>query len=148
MQVYRITLQKWAKNLYASGRAARWNSDGHFVIYTAGSRSLASLENIVHRSGVGLKQIFEVMLIDIPDDISIQEIKLNDLPKDWPNSYAPTQKIGNTWLRDRKSAVLKVPSAIIPMEPNFLLNPNHPDFYRIKLVGNENFEFDTRIKDV
>jgi RES domain-containing protein len=71
MIVYRITLEKWARNLAASGRAARWNSNGRFMLYTASTRALAYLENVVHRHGMGKDDFFKVMVINIPDDLAI-----------------------------------------------------------------------------
>ena len=96
MRVYRITLARFSTNLYASGFVARWNSEGTFVIYTAGSRSLACLENLVHRSGEGL------------------------------------------------DAGFRVPSAIIPQEFNYILNPSHQEFKTIKLISSDEFSFDRR----
>lgn len=150
MQVYRITLAKWADSLYASGNAARWNSKGQLVIYTASSRALACLENVVHRSGEGLQQVFKVMLIDVPESLGILEISPEELPLGWNKStmdgYEICQHIGNEWLNQNQFPLLKVPSAIIPKEYNFLINVRHPDFRHITLLGQENFEFDNRIK--
>ena len=148
MEAYRISLIKWTKKLTASGFPARWNSKGKFVIYTAGSRALACLENVVHRSGEGLNDKFKVMLIQIPDKIKIEEIRLDSLPEGWSKfeNYSFTQKIGDNWLENNQTAVLKVPSSIVNMESNYLLNPNHKDFKKIKLRGTEEFEFDSRIK--
>ena len=149
MEVYRISIVKWTKKLTASGYAARWNSKGKYVIYTASSRALACLENIVHRSGEGLNDKFKVMLIKIPNDIKIEEIKIESLPKGWSNieNYSLTQKIGDEWIESSKTAVLKVPSAIVNMESNYLINPNHKEFNKIKLVGREDFKFDKRLKN-
>ena len=93
MQVYRITLAKWSTELVASGNPARWNSKGKFVIYTAATRALACLENVVHRSGEGLDSGFNVMVISIPPKIIIKEIALTELPDDWHNylSYSDCQ---------------------------------------------------------
>lgn len=148
MQVFRICLEKWSKNLTASGYPARWNSKGTFVIYTAGSRALACLENVVHRSGEGLNKLFKVMVIEIPDQIDIHQIEMDDLPDDWTEltSYSLTQAIGDKWIQSSKSAVMSVPSSIIAKERNFLLNPNHKDFRLVKLIAIEDFDFDPRIK--
>ncbi len=148
MHVFRITHARWAESLAASGFAARWNPKGRFVIYTGGSRALACLENVVHRSGEGLNNVFKVMVIQIPDDLNIAVISLNDLPENWfeYSNYHLTQQVGVDWIDARKAAVLKVPSVIVPQEHNFLINPQHPDFSKIKLLGNEDFVFDPRIK--
>ena len=149
MEVYRITLAKWSGQLSASGGAARWNSKGKFVIYTAATRSLACLENVVHRSGEGLNGFFKTMIIDIPDTLSVQEITAQDLPKNWDfyENYHLCQQIGNRWLDEATHPILRVPSAIIAHEFNFLLNPQHPDFKQIVLKQVEDFAFDPRIRN-
>lgn len=148
MQVFRICLAKYAVKLTASGRAARWNPNDIEMIYTASSRSLACLENVVHRNQIGLNQYFKVMTIQIPDDICILSIEQKKLPADWTEfQHIPlTQQLGEEWIKDNKSAVLKVPSSIINAEYNYLINPLHPDFSAIKLLKSETFVFDRRIK--
>ena len=148
MEVFRITLPKWANSLTASGRPARWSPNGRFVVYTAASRALACLENVVHRSGEGLSEHFRVMVIEIPDGLKMEKIALGDLPENWAEfeNYPLCQKIGGQWLAENGSAVLEVPSAIVPMEKNFLLNPAHPDFSKIRIIATEGFSFDPRIK--
>jgi RES domain-containing protein len=148
MLLYRICLAKYADGLFASGYRARWNYKDQFVIYTAGSRALACLENVVHRSGEGLTDPFRVLVIDVPDDLLIEEIKLADLPADWEKAsrYAVCQPLGSDWYEARRSAVLRVPSSIVPQESNYLLHSRHPDFARIRIVAREAFSFDPRIK--
>ena len=151
MQVYRISLAKWTNKLNASGNKARWSKKGSYVIYTASTRALACLENVVHRAGEGLQQAFKVMVIDIPEDILMEEILLKNLEEGWNKSddstYEICQSIGEDWLERTESAVLKVPSSIIQMESNYLFNISHPDFKRIKIIDLEDFEFDLRIKE-
>lgn len=148
MLVYRITLAKFADSLQASGKPARWNGNQVKVIYTSSSQSLSCLENVVHRSALGLNQNFRLLTINIPDDFAIKEIKLKSLEKGWQDfeSFPYTQSIGNEWVQNNQTVILKVPSAIINQEFNYLLNPNHPDFSKISLVSNEPFIFDNRIK--
>ncbi len=150
MKVFRISLRKWSKKLSASGYAARWNSKGSFVIYSASSRALACLENVVHRSGEGLNSNFKVMIIEIPAKVKVKTISIKKLPANWHKfeSYSITQKLGDAWLEKQQSAVLKVPSSIVPKEFNYLINPNHKDFKYIKLGTTEDFKFDPRIKSV
>lgn len=148
MEVYRITLARFAADIKASGRAARWNSNDVQLIYTASSRSLACLENVVHRNQLGLSTLFKTMVIEIPDDIKLKTINRNQLSGDWKNfgkTYL-TQKIGDRWAAKMETALLKVPSSIIDVEYNYLINPLHPDFKRIKLLRTEPFVFDERIK--
>jgi RES domain-containing protein len=148
MLIYRIALAKYADKLVASGRAARWNPNDVDMIYTASSRSLACLENVVHRNQLGLNAAFNVMTIDAPEKLKITTIKLNDLPPDWShfNQMRFTQTIGENWIRERKTAILVVPSSIIEEEFNYLLNPKHDDFGAIKLIRSIPFIFDQRIK--
>lgn len=148
MLVYRICLAKYADDLFASGYRARWNFKDQFVIYTASSRALACLENVVHRSGEGLHDQFRVLVIDIPDDLLIEEISPGQLPPDWElaSRYAACQPLGDAWYRRRSSAVLRVPSSIVPQEHNYILHSRHPDFKRMHITGREDFRFDSRIK--
>lgn len=149
MIVYRIVLEKYSKKLEASGIPARWNTKDVKIIYTAQSRALACLENIVHRNSRGLQKNFRVMKILVPDDIFMEEIKEIDLKKGWKefNNMPDTQSIGNLWVHSARSAILKVPSAIVSGDFNYLLNPGHKEYFRIKLLQTEPFEFDDRIKE-
>ncbi|MBO0935957.1 RES family NAD+ phosphorylase [Fibrella sp. HMF5335] len=148
MEVYRITRAIYTDRLMASGGVARWNTRGRFVIYTAGSRALACLENVVHRSGEGLQDLFRVMVIHIPDRLSVQTILPADLPDNWTDyqNFDVCQQQGENWLLAGTSAVLRVPSVIVPQEWNYLLNPAHPDFAAIELLRTEPFFFDPRLK--
>jgi len=148
MLVYRIALAKYAVALTASGRAARWNPNEVGVIYTASSRSLACLENVVHRSQSGLNQLFNIMTIEVDDGIVKEIITLDSLADDWRDFHQMpiTQAIGEKWISGGKTAVLQVPSSIINEEVNYLLNPLHPDFKHVRLIKTEPFSFDRRIK--
>ena len=152
MQVYRITKTKYAKSLVAPGFAGRWNSEGEGMIYTGGSASLSCLEVLAHKSGAALTSgNFSMAVIEIPDSIFVSEITLDllqALNSEWFKVlfYPITQKLGSQWVYEMKSSVLKVPSAIVDREYNFLLNPLHPDFLKIKLVDVIPFNFDSRLK--
>ncbi|MFD1872901.1 RES family NAD+ phosphorylase [Hymenobacter bucti] len=148
MEVFRISAPRYAQRLTASGVANRWNTAGQYIIYTAATASLACLENVVHRSGEGLQAPFKLMRLVIPDQVLIEEVPAEMLPADWQQvtSYPQCQEIGSAWYQLRRSAVLKVPSAIITSEANYLLNTSHPDFEQVKLLGTEDFIFDPRIK--
>lgn len=148
MYVYRITLEKYAAVLVASGNPARWNTKEVPMIYTASSRALACLENVVHRSALGVQSLFQTMVIGIPEGLPVTTLQKETLPPDWQlfENYPVTQQAGDAWIKKGASAVLQVPSAIIAEECNYLLNPGHPDFSRIKLVSTEPFVFNPRIK--
>jgi len=149
MYAYRITLTKYANNLYASGYEARWNSKGTRLIYTAQSRALACLENLVHRGGHGINTAFSTMKIEIPDNISIEKIRVLELPESWhltsSQSYQTSRMIGDQWIQASTSCILKVPSALITEECNYLLNPAHPDFTKVKVLSVTPFSFDERL---
>lgn len=146
MIVYRIAKEEYSTALKASGYAARWNYKGSFVIYTAESRSLACLENLVHRSGEGNNSLYKVMLIDIPDSLGIDVIDIKKLKPGWQKieNYTYCRNMASNWLVAGDTAILKVPSVLVKNEFNFILNPNHPDFKKIKLNGAEDFIFDPR----
>ena len=147
MKVYRISAVKYAGNLQPSGVGARWNKRGQNVIYASETRSLACLENIVHMAVPDLKGLFKTLIIDFPDNLKTEEVTEDQLPKGWnqPDNYQVCREIGSLWLTTGRTAILKVPSALIPQEYNFVLNTTHPDFKRIILEGTEDFLFDPRI---
>jgi RES domain-containing protein len=147
MDVFRISHAKWAGVLQGSGYAARWNSRGVFVTYAGSSRALSCLEMLVHLSGEQLKSDFKLSIITIPDTIEIEKIGVfyND---DWTEyeNYYQCQEIGDNWAKSLSTCVLKVPSAIIKNEFNYLINPQHSDFKLIEISGIEDFDFDMRLK--
>jgi RES domain-containing protein len=152
MLVYRISQTKFAGSLVAPGFAGRWNSEGVSMIYTAGSASLSCLEVLAHKSGSALDSgKFSMAVIEISDEILTEEVKLNQLQilnAEWFKvlNYPITQKIGNQWISEMKTSFLKVPSAIVDREYNYLLNPKHPDFLKIKILDITSFSFDNRLK--
>lgn len=147
MTVYSITLAKYATELYAPGTAGRWNSQGRFVIYTVGSVALACLENLVHRDAAILQAPYKLMVIEISETVSIQTLEGGDFESDnWISNTGVTRQAGDKWLQLQETCVLKVPSAIIHREFNFLINPSHAHFKQVQLRGVEDFRFDGRLK--
>lgn len=146
MEVFRITSEKWAGVLISSGRAARWNSNGVFVTYAGASRALSCLEMLVHLSGEQIKSNFKLTTIEISDDIQIEKVGVfyND---DWTEfeNYYQSQEVGDEWAKSLRTAVLRIPSAIIRNEYNYLINPQHTDFQKIKIIEIEDFNFDRRL---
>jgi RES domain-containing protein len=154
MHLYRIGQTKFANDRSGAGVDGRWNSAGQYVIYTGGSLALSCLEKLAHASGTSLYAgNFSVTAYQLADKLKVKEILLADLEKhnaNWTKviNYPYTQAIGDEWLLSRETAVLKVPSAIVDLEYNYLLNPAHPDFGKIKIVGVKPFSFDTRLKAI
>ena len=149
MEVYRIAEENFSNELTASGLANRWNNDNQFVLYTGSSRSLATLELVVARKSINPKSNYRVMIISIADDEELFTAVLkNNLPEHWrsTNSYFQLQQIGSNWYKNQQSLVLKVPSAVISQEYNYLINTKHPDFStKVSLVRTENYFWDERL---
>ena len=149
MEVYRITTETFSKKIIASGRANRWNVDDQFMVYTGSSRSLSSLELIVHRNSISPILNYKVMVISIADDEKLySRISITDLPKNWRsmNSYPTLQQLGSDWYSSKRSLVLTVPSAVIPNEYNFIINVNHSDFSEnVSLLSTEDYFWDERL---
>jgi RES domain-containing protein len=147
MEVFRISSAKWAGSLTGSGQAARWNSYGVFVCYAASTRALACLEMLVHLAGEQLKSSFKLTDINIPDTILIENAP-TIANTDWHEyeNYYLSQEIGDEWAQSLRTCVLRVPSAIIAGEYNYLINPRHADFSKITIAKTEDFYFDMRLK--
>lgn len=149
MILYRLSRTIFARDL--SGRGAelyggRWNSKGTPMLYTAQSQALAFSELAIHLPLGIVPKDYSMVSIHIPDDASLLTYTVRDLPRDWrSNPHADaTQRIGDRFVKDGKYLVLQVPSAIVPGDNNFLLNPRHPESVNVKIRRIEPFEFDSR----
>lgn len=154
MKVYRIEREKYLDTTLQGVGAAlnegyRWNSLNTYLVYTAESRALATLEISAHLDfSEDLPTDRLYVEIEIPDDLEISELSIDQLPENW-NSKPPileTQFIGDDFVFQKDVAVLKVPSAIVPPEFNYLINPNHPDATKIKVISTQKLQFDNRFK--
>ena len=117
------------------------------MVYTSETLSLAAMEKFVNEGDEGRVVNFVSYRIAIPSHVRIEELKREDLPADWKAVPAPqsTMDIGTNWVEKAHSSVLKVPSVVIETEHNYLLNPIHPDFKRLKISAPKSFEFDSRM---
>lgn len=148
MMLYRFTHRKYAQDLSGNGAkqfGGRWNLPGTPVIYTSGQRSLALLEILVNAGKLEDLQSLHLMEIHIPDQTGIQEILLPKLKKDWHQDPAYTQWLGTELLRSAQSLICSCPSSVIPQEKNYLINPVHPDYKKIRLLRTADFYFDPRL---
>ncbi|MDX5339864.1 MAG: RES family NAD+ phosphorylase [Cyclobacteriaceae bacterium] len=150
MRVFRLIRKKYGIVLSGKGAASsgnRWNSKGTELIYCADSRALAMAEVAVHLSLSILPKDYVMVEIEIPSFISIATLSKEDLPANWSSfpHVLDTQQIGDAFVAERKNCVLKVPSAVVPGDFNFLINPHHPEFSAIQIVGQEDFPFDPRL---
>jgi RES domain-containing protein len=154
MKVFRVEREKYLETTLEGIGAAltegyRWNSLNTYLVYTAESRALAILEVSVHLDlSEDLPTDRYFVEIEIPDDIPILEIKIEDLPDDWDSKppILETQYIGDDFVKEKNAAVLKVPSSIVQQEFNYLINPFHPDAEQITVVSATPFKFDSRLQ--
>lgn len=154
MKVYRIEREKYLDSTLKGIGAAltegfRWNSPNTYLVYTSESRALATLEVSVHLDlSEDLPDDRYYVEIEIPNDVEILELRPEDLPENWAAKppILETQFIGDDFVNDNNAAVLKVPSCIVPPESNYLINPNHPDTAKIKIISIAPLNFDIRFK--
>lgn len=151
IKVYRICKTKYAATAFdgegAFRAGGRWNSAGTRVVYVAASLSLAVLEMLVHFGDDSILPSYSFIEAEFDEDLVESIEKIAKLPKNWsesPPSFE-IQQIGDNWVKRNLSAILQVPSAIVPTESNYLINPNHQDFSRIIFGNPQNFIFDKRL---
>lgn len=150
MKLYRISREKHAKDLSGTGArliGGRWNSKGKAALYTAEHVSLAKLEVAVHLDFDIIPDSYCLIEIQLPDQLKIKSFDIEQLPKGWdvfPYSRV-SQQLGDSCLNQNEFVGFKIPSAVVPQEFNYILNPNHPDFKLIKLSKVDSFNFDQRL---
>lgn len=150
LQAWRIVKTKRASTAF-SGEGARlyggrWSSPGRSVVYLSSSISLALLEVLVHLDSSPLLAAYSLIRVDF-DQSLVERLDKSKLPENWASSPAPieAQEIGDLWIKELRSPVLTVPSAIVRQEDNYLLNPMHPEFHRITIGEPSHFELDFRL---
>jgi RES domain-containing protein len=124
----------------------RWNSVGIPMVYASEHQSLAALEVRVHIDRTRMRKLYQCFAFHF-DEQAMNVFPAADLPKDWRQEPPPPslQLLGDHWVKSGASAILAVPSAIIPTELNYLINPRHPDFAKIKIERSIDFAFDQRL---
>jgi RES domain-containing protein len=151
MEVFRIVKAEFSGHLPTSGRANRWNRKGQHVLYTSSSRALATLEQLVNLGSVRPDTDWRVMVLSLPDDEAFyHRIHRRDLPVEWRrlSAMADCQRLGGDWADRQTSLILQVPSAIVPMEYNVVINADHPEFdHQVRLVRSEPYFWDERWTD-
>ncbi len=150
IRVYRIVRKPYSKTpLDGEGPyrfGGRWSSPGTRIAYTAEHLSLAMIEYFVHIEVSDPPKDLVIVAADIPDDVSRVVLTPRKLPAYWRRVPAPPglAAIGDGFVAERKSAVLVLPSALVPSESNWLINPLHPEFPRIRVHPPEPFDYDAR----
>ena len=128
--------------------SARWHNAGAPVVYTASSPASALLEVLVHLELDDVDHLpdsYQLLRIAVPDSIPIVAVNEENLDPDWRRFLDMTRAIGDKWLRESNSALLAVPSAIVPHTQNYLINPAHRDTRKIKINSHGGFPFDFRL---
>ncbi|MEN9674247.1 MAG: hypothetical protein RIS76_143 [Verrucomicrobiota bacterium] len=147
-EAWRIVKERHVATAFSGEGAARsggrWNPRGVAVVYVSSTRSLAALESLVY---LNPPVLFRYVAIRVQfEEVLVETLASRDLPLDWRLQPPPpsTRSLGQAWVREARTAVLAVPSVIIPGEHNYLLNPAHPDFVEIRTDTSEPFTFDSR----
>jgi len=125
----------------------RWNSRGTRILYTAGSLSLAALEMVVHLNSEEILLSYSFASAEFDESLILSVEEFQTLPENWNASPSPLeiQRIGDEWAESQASVVLKVPTSVLPVEFNYLINVGHPKFSKVKLGKSQTFTFDERL---
>ncbi len=124
----------------------RWNSPGVAVVYLSESLAVAMLEILVHIEHAATLLSYSCIEVEIPETL-VERLDETTLAAEWaqhPPGLA-TQALGDRWVKEARSTVLRVPSAVVPGGFNYLLNPGHPGFARLVLEPPRAFQFDSRL---
>jgi RES domain-containing protein len=151
MELYRITQESYSTDLSGNGSrifGGRWNSEGHYALYTSVNRSLALLETLAH-TPPKLFQAKKYILVTVlvPDKVSPKFIEEKDLPNNWDalDVQHVTQKIGDNFLEGQKSLLLRVPSVLMPEEFNYIINPAHSSMKQVKVIHQREIKFNDKL---
>lgn len=150
MHVYRFCRRRHAGDLSGTGArlvGGRWNSPGVAMLYTSENRSLALSEYWIHVHPSNLPTDVCIVGIEVPDAARIMSIPLSSLPEHWRDGQPLTslQQTGDRWAQSRQSLVLKVPSAVMPLEFNYILSPGHQDMAGVSIVSITDYVWDRRM---
>jgi RES domain-containing protein len=128
--------------------AARWHHAGKPIVYLASSPAAALLEVMVHLEMNELNALpdaYQLLKVEVPESLSALELNQHELTENWQENLAHTRALGDRWLHELDSALLAVPSAIVPHTQNYLLNPAHSDAKKIKVIAHGSYPFDLRL---
>lgn len=150
MILYRLCARKYAQDLSGEGArlyGGRWNHVGTPCLYTAENRALAILEYSVNVDLHLVPRALSLVQIEVSED-SVTICNIPELPGNWREAPAPahTQDFGTRLLQTRQTLLIRMPSTIVPQEYNYLVNPLHRAFATVKIIGEEDFVYDPRIK--
>lgn len=127
--------------------SGRWHTRGRRVVYCAENPAAALLEILVHFE-IEIRDLparSRLLKLEVPDDVQVERVLLDELPRDWLDKNEATRTIGDAWLATGSTALLTVPSAIVPQTLNVLLNPAHQDARRMVIVQASEHLIDPRL---
>ena len=152
MILWRLSGERYARSFdggYGLLYDGRWNTAGHAVTYCATSPSLSVLEKLVHVQDPDLLPALVMVRYDAPESLGMEGISVADLPESWRLQESLTQQHGDRWHTAMDAPLLRVPSAVVPLDGspdrNVLINHRHPAAARITIVGAEPFVLDARL---
>jgi RES domain-containing protein len=145
MEVWRISNYVDLSGSGGVRAAGRWHSRGRRIVYLADHPASAVLEMLVHMDRDLLPATYRLLRVIVPETIAAETVGAEALPADWREHPAVTRGIGDRWLDGCSSALLQVPSVIVPRARNFLLNPAHPHAANIAVVEVIHAPFDARL---
>lgn len=148
MVLWRISNYADLKGVGGLRAPGRWHFAGQPVVYLAEHPALALLEILVHMEIASVGQLpdgYQLLRVQVDDGLPIAEIADTDVPSDWRQNPEWTRGAGTEWLQTETTAVLKVPSAVVPFAHNFLLNPAHPAADAVQIVDAMHVKHDSRI---
>lgn len=144
MLIYRLGTDRYPiwDGAGAAVRGGRWNPPGAPVIYAAATQSLAMLERLVQGADLGGTVLVEA---EVPEDLAFDDL-LRSPPPGWADVGSPSARAaGAAWLAAARTALLRVPSVVVPREANWVINPAHPDTARIRVGPAEELAWDQRL---
>jgi len=146
LKAWRLSHARWADTALsgegASRYPGRWNRSGERMVYLSSSLALAVLEMRVQLEVTATQQPYLALEFELPAELVADA---PTRPENWRQDRELTREIGSRWLQARASLALRVPSVIIPAEPNYLLNPHHPELPRVQLLRQLDFTWDERL---
>ncbi|HME31494.1 MAG TPA: RES family NAD+ phosphorylase [Terriglobales bacterium] len=146
MLLWRISRHRDLSGAGGLRAPGRWHERGSRVVYLADTPAGALLEACVHTSAGDVPPNYTLLAVFVAEDVSTETVDTNTLPSDWADGLEGTREIGSAWLRSQRSALLRVPSALVPATFNYLLNPLHSDAARLRIESVYEYPFDPRIK--
>ncbi|MDQ6762902.1 MAG: RES family NAD+ phosphorylase [Bacteroidota bacterium] len=150
MIAYRLATPQYAADLSGEGASiygGRWNPVGIKALYTSQSISLCILEILARTRVKNTPVDYQLITLEFPENL-LTDIKIFQLKEGWKSHVEYTQWIGEEFLKDNKSLIMQVPSAIVERENNFILNPLHKDFSKVKIKETEALNLDKRLRQI